>query len=224
MHFVIDYNLTQKSSQAMDAKDRYPIVRYPLPDAIPPEQQFAPLDYILHFFKDRYTIYEAHYLLETLSLSVKGEIRVAYWDPQEGANVFVNDFSRLLHAAYLIRNEPSAEPLADQANRKTETGTRRTEIFPFLPETNRLMQEIDPWHFLRIIFEKYPLPDLLYVIWHWGSANSKEAEITKNISKNHNMDDAILNLILDCCGQIYVRNSKKDGLTDVLGKFSMFRE
>ncbi|MCE7053122.1 hypothetical protein LZF95_00445 [Algoriphagus sp. AGSA1] len=224
MHFVIDYNLTQKSTQAMEAKDRFPIVRYPLPDAIPPGQQFAPLDYILHFFKDRYTIYEAHYLLETLSLSVKGKSSVAYWDPQEGVNVFVNDFSRLLHAAHLIRNEPSVEPLVGQANRKTETGSHPTETFPFLPETNRLMPEIDPWHFLRNIFEKYSLPDLLYLILHWGSSTSKDAEIPRNISENHNMDDAILNLILDCCGQIYARNSKKDGLPDVLGKFHMFRK
>lgn len=86
------------------------------------------------------------------------------------------------------------------------------------------MPEIDPWHFLRIIFEKHPLPDLLYLIWHWGSATYKVAEITKNIPKNHNMDDAILNLVLDCCGQIYVRNCNKEDLSDVLGKFYMFRE
>ncbi|MDR7132780.1 hypothetical protein J2X69_005154 [Algoriphagus sp. 4150] len=222
MHFVIDYNLKQKSNQVMDTKDRYRIVRYPIPDPIPPEQQFDPLDYIVHFFKDRYTIHEAHYLLETLSLSVKGKISVAYWDPQEGVNGFVNDFSRLIHAAYLIQNKLSLGPIADEPNQKTETS--RTEISSFLPETNRLIPEIDPWHLLQIIFKKYNLPDLLYLIWHWGSATFRVTEITQNISNNHNRNDAILNLILDCCGQIYVRNSKKDGLPDMLGKFNMFRE
>lgn len=224
MHFVIDHSLTQKSDQAMDAKDRYRIVRYTLPPPIPPGQQFIPLDYILHFFTDRYTIYEAHYLLEMLSLSVKGKIRVAYWDPQEGANGFVNDFSRLLNAAYNIRNEPPPKLSPDEPDRETETRTSWAEISHLLPETNNLIPEIDPWHYLQIIFEKYDLSHLLNLIQHWGLTTFRDTEIPWNITKNHFTDDLIMNLILDCCHQIYVRNSKKEPLPDVLGKLYMFQK
>ncbi|WP_439490642.1 hypothetical protein [Algoriphagus sp.] len=224
MHFVIDYNRIQKANPLDDKKEYYRIVRYPLPPPIPSGKQFDPVEYIIYFFSDQYTIYEAHYLLETLSLSVRGKTRAAYWDPQEGVNGFVIDFSRLLHAACRIRNQAHSELSVDEANHKAKNGNSCSEIFPFIPETNSLVPEIDPWYYLQIIFEKYSLIHLLYLIGQWGLATFTDAVIPKKISKNHYMDDLILNLILDCCSQICIRRSKKEEIPDVLGKLYMFRK
>ncbi|WP_439490641.1 hypothetical protein [Algoriphagus sp.] len=172
-----------------------------------------PLKAILNFFELSYSLPVARLCLEELSLNAGYDMPVEFWERKEEVISFILDFSRLIEASYLIRNEARAEWKVKKVSKGNlipieilQKGRTLDTILAHLPMSRNPKDSLDPILNLRIVFFDAPLHELLESFKAWGRCAMEDQKSSKEIKWSSHINKMVLDVILDACHLIYVRS------------------
>lgn len=172
-----------------------------------------PLIVVNQFFQDHYPLPMARTALGDIELKAVYDVTGNFWKRKEDSILFIIQFSRLMEAAYLIRNEGYPACKVEKLSKENmipkgilAEGRDLEAIVPYLPHSHDPQDSKDPCLNLQIIFYDTPMQKLLESFKGLGDLVSfnHKADMSKRW-KSH-LDLKIFVLILESCHLIYVRS------------------
>ena len=216
MNNVTSYNIGNGSRTIIASEvNTYATVQVFIPQHLSKEEQKNPVQVLSQFFEKDYPLPKAKMAIEDMALKVAYDILPLSWKVKEQSIYFIIQFSRLLEAAYLIRNESrscwkvgkiSKENMVPKEvlnkDRKLET------ILPYLLYSHDPQDSKDPCLNLQALFFDTPIQELLDTFKTWGKCVSANLKVDKTQHWNSHLDLRIFTIILESCHLIYVRSQK----------------
>lgn len=216
MYLVTNYNIGKDSRTIIQNEVNLASAQKEfIPQHLSKEEFQNPLKVITQFFKDHYSLPMARTALDDFELKAVHDITGNFWKRREDSILFIIQFSRLIEAAYLIRNEGYSTCKVEKLSIENmvpkeilSKGSDLEVIVPFLPHSHDPQDSKDPCLNLQILFYDTPMHKLLDSFKALGDLVSvdQKADITKRW-KFH-LDLKIFVLILESCHLIYVRSGQ----------------
>lgn len=187
-----------------------------IPVMLSPSEKTDLIGFIHSFFDSLHTLPEARECLNAFSIKIAHGGLVTYWNSVNQAVSFLQNFRKLLEAAFLISRE-------DQGNFKSENTTKEnlvpskileksrklTDILPYLPSSSDPHDSLDPIKNLRYIFEDSEPGKLLKILNAWADCTLSNSRPSLDLQRSLYFYDIIFQMILDSCHLIYVRSPKE---------------
>ncbi|GAB3221294.1 hypothetical protein J0A67_06905 [Algoriphagus aestuariicola] len=184
-----------------------------IPQHLSKDELQNPLKVFSQFFKDHFPLPMARMALGDIELKAVYDVTDNFWKSKEDSILFIIQFSRLIEAAYLIRNEGYPACKVEKLSKENmipkeilAEGNDFETIVPFLPFSHDPQDSKDPCLNLQILFYDTPMHKLLESFKGLGDLvlSDRKADMTQRW-KSH-LDLKIFVLILEACHLIYVRS------------------
>lgn len=216
MNNVVNYNIGNGSRTIIASEvNSSTTVQVFIPQHLSKEEQQNPLQVFSQFFEKDYPLPKSKTAIEDMALKVAYNIPPLSWKVKEQSIYFILQFSRLLEAAYLIRNESSPNWKVEKIckenmiPREVLSKDRKLEtILPYLLYSHDPQDSKDPCLNLQAIFFDTPIHELLDTFKTWGKCVSANLKVDKTQHWNSHLDLRIFTIILESCHLIYVRSQK----------------
>ncbi|WP_339753232.1 hypothetical protein [Algoriphagus aquimarinus] len=180
-------------------------------------EQENPLKAIKEFFESNYSLPTASIALEDMALKVAYDIPAQSWKREEEVIFFILQFSRLIEAAFMIKNESCPDFKVDKITKENmipkhilSKSENLEAILPYLPNSQDPQDSKDPSLNLQILFFDTPIQELLDTFKAWGKCVSSGLKLDKTFQWNSHLDLKIFTAILEACHLIYVRGQKAE--------------
>ena len=211
---ITNYNIGNGSRTIIASEvNTYTTVYVFIPQHISKEEEQNPLQVFSQFFKKEYPLPRAKMALEDMALKVAYDILPLSWKVKEQSIYFILQFSRLLEAAYLIRNESRTCWKVERISKENmvpkevlNKGRKLETIFPYLLNSHDPQDSKDPCLNLQALFFDTPIQELLDTFKTWGKCVSANLKVDKTQHWNSHLDLRIFTIILESCHLIYVRS------------------
>ncbi|MFL0684974.1 MAG: hypothetical protein ACJLTB_17460 [Algoriphagus aquaeductus] len=174
-----------------------------------------PIKVIMQFFQDHYPLPMARTALGDMELKGVYDITGNFWKRREDSILFIIQFSRLIEAAYLIRNEGYSTCKVEKLSKENmipkeilAEGNDFEIILPFLPLSHDPQDSKDPCLNLQILFYDTPMHKLLDSFKALGDLVSIDQKLDMTKRWKFHLDLKIFVLILESCHLIYVRSGQ----------------
>lgn len=171
-----------------------------------------PLKVITQFFQDHYPLPMARTALGDIELKAVYDINGNFWKRKEDSILFIIQFSRLMEAAYLIRNEGYPACKVERLSKENmipkeilATGRDLETMVPFLPHSHDPQDSKDPCLNLQILFYDTPIMELLDSFKALGDLVSSNRKVDLSKRWKSYLDLNVFVLILESCHLVYVR-------------------
>ncbi|SFT94983.1 hypothetical protein SAMN04489724_2905 [Algoriphagus locisalis] len=214
MNNVTNYNIGNGSRTIIASEvNTYTTVQLFIPQHLSKEEQQNPIQVFSQFFEKEYPLPRAKMAIEDMALKVAYDIPPLSWKVKEESIYFILQFSRLLEAAYLIRNESrpcwKVEKISKENMVPKEVlnkGRKLETIFPYILNSHDPQDAKDPCLNLQVLFYDTPIQELLDTFKTWGKCVSANLKVDKTHHWNSHLDLRIFTIILESCHLIYVRS------------------
>ncbi len=183
-----------------------------VPQHLSKEEIQNPLDVFAQFFKGQYSLPMARMALSDIELKAVYDITGNFWKRKEDSILFILQFSRLLEAAYLIRNEGYSACRVEKLSKENmipkeilDKGRDLETMVPFLPHSHDPQDSKDPCLNLQILFYDTPIQELLDSFKALGDLVSFNRKVDLSKRWKSHLDLKTFVLILESCHLVYVR-------------------
>ncbi|MFC5625659.1 hypothetical protein [Algoriphagus winogradskyi] len=214
MNYVTNYNIGNGSRTIIASEvNTYTTVQLFIPQHLSKEEEQNPIQVFSQFFETEYPLPKAKIAIEDMALKVAYDIPPLSWNVKEQSIYFIIQFSRLLEAAYLIRNESKICWKVEKISKENmvpkkvlNKGRNLETIFPYLLNSHDPQDCKDPCLNLQAIFFDTPIQELLDTFRTWGKCVSANLKVDKTQLWNSHLDLRIFTIILESSHLIYVRS------------------
>jgi hypothetical protein len=184
-----------------------------IPQHLSNDELQNPLKVFTQFFQAHYSLPMARMALSDIELKAVHDINGDFWKRKEDSILFILQFSRLMEAAYLIRNEAYPACKVEKLSKENmipkeilDKGRDLETIVPFLPHSHDPQDSKDPCLNLQILFYDTSIQELLDSFKTVGDLVSfnHKADMDQRWKSHLNLQTFVL--ILEACHLIYVRS------------------
>lgn len=214
MYHVTNYNIGNGSRTIVE--NQIKVSSEPknfVPQHLSKEELQNPLNVFAQFFKGQYSLPVARTALGDIELKAVYDITGNFWKRKEDSILFIIQFSRLMEAAFLIRNEGYPACRAEKLTKENmipkeilDRGRDLETIVPFLPHSHDPQDSKDPCLNLQILFYDTPIQELLDSFKALGDLVSFNLKVDPSKREKFHLDLKIFVLLLETCHLIYVRS------------------
>ena len=184
-----------------------------VPQHLSNDEHQNPLKVLSQFFQDHYPLPMARTALGDIELKAVYDVTGNFWEKKEDSILFIIQFSRLMEAAYLIRNEGYAACKVEKLSMENmipkdilAKGRDLETIVPYLPYSHDPQDSHDPCLNLQTLFYDTSMHKLLQSFKGLGDLVSSDRKADMSQGWKSHLDLKIFVLILEICHLIYVRS------------------
>ncbi|WP_373497518.1 hypothetical protein [Aquiflexum sp.] len=187
-----------------------------IPVMLSPSEKTDLIGFIHSFFDSLHPLPEARECLNAFSIKIAHGGLVTYWNSVNQAVSFLQNFRKLLEAAFLISREDRGEFKREKTTKDNLVPTKilaksrkMVDVLPYLPSSSDPQDSLDPIKNLRYLFADTEPGKLLKILNAWGDCTLSDCRPSLDLQRNLYLYDIIFHIILDSCHLIYVRSPKE---------------